>query len=189
MEMRDPALHIREGLHLRESVTTDEYMRFWQLIEGHDEGLRRLAYRMLSNREDMDDVLQEVYIKAFRGMAGFRGDASLGTWLYRLTYNACIDRLRQARRGAQFSLDEVPEAMGRNGTGGGADWDDPAELVCRRDGLSRALAALPPEHRATVLLVDAEGYSQAEAAEILGIPAGTVASRLHHARAALRRVL
>lgn len=170
-------------------MTSDQYSRFWQLIQGHDEGLRRLAYRMLNNREDMDDVLQEVYLRAYRGLPRFRGDAALGTWLYRVTYNACIDRLRQNRRETLVPLEEVPEGSGSRLAGQRERWDDPAEAAIHSDSLGRALAELPPEHRAAVLLVDAEGYSHTEAADILGIPVGTVASRLHYARAALRKAL
>jgi RNA polymerase sigma-70 factor (ECF subfamily) len=152
---------------------------FAQLVRHYDDGLRALAYRLLGDRDRMDDALQEAYVNAFRALPGFRGDAELGTWLYRIAYNACIDELRRTR--IVVPLDSVRER---------ADPSQPAdERVAARGDLGAALAALPPEDRATVLLVDAQGFDYRSAAEILAVPDGTVASRLNRARAALRRHL
>jgi RNA polymerase sigma-70 factor (ECF subfamily) len=149
---------------------------FLELVERHDASHRRLAFRLLGDRDRMDDVLQEAYVRAFRALPRFRGESALETWLYRIVYNACIDDLR--RRQAHETLEE---------------WDDrlvatPAEPEERLD-LAAALASLPPELRAVVVLVDAEGLSYAEAADVLGAPAGTIASRLNRARAHLQAVL
>ena len=152
---------------------------FGVLIRHYDEGLRALAYRLLGDRDRMDDALQEAYVRAFRALPRFRGDASPGTWLYRIAYNACVDELRRDRR--VVPLDAVRE---RSDPRPGAD-----EAVPARRQLAEALAALGPEDRAAVLLVDAQGFDYRSAAEILGIPEGTVASRLNRARAALRRFL
>ncbi|HET7137404.1 MAG TPA: sigma-70 family RNA polymerase sigma factor [Gaiellaceae bacterium] len=152
---------------------------FAQLVRHYDDGLRALAYRLLGDRDRMDDALQEAYVNAFRALPGFRGDAELATWLYRIAYNACIDELRRTR--IVVPLDSVRER---------ADPSQPAdERVAARGDLGAALAALPPEDRATVLLVDAQGFDYRSAAEILAVPDGTVASRLNRARAALRRHL
>ena len=149
---------------------------FVELVERHDLSHRRLAFRLLGDSGRMDDVLQEAYVRAFRALPRFRGDSSLETWLYRIVYNACIDDLR--RRREHETLEE---------------WDDrlvaaPTEPEERLD-LAAALASLPPELRAVVLLVDAEGLSYAEAADVLGAPAGTIASRLNRARSHLQAVL
>jgi len=154
------------------------------LMGQHDTGLRRLAYRLLEDHDEMDDVLQDVYIKAYRALSGFRGDADTGTWLYRITYNACIDRLRRRSAHPSVPLDDLLDRSVRPRRD-----IDPGEIVTGKQQLGRALAELSPEHRATVLLVDAEGYSHEEAAAILGVREGTVASRLHYARVALRRAL
>lgn len=152
---------------------------FTALVRRHDEGLRGLAYRLLGDRDTMDDVLQETYVSAFKALPRFRGDSDLATWLYRIAYNACLDELR--RRKTVVPLERV------------ADRPDPAPGPAERTAtaqiLAQALAALAPEDRAAVLLVDAQGFDYAAAAEILGIPAGTVASRLNRARTLLRRVL
>src|SRR3954452_18800338 len=115
---------------------------FVELVQRHDLSHRRLAYRLLGDSGRMDDVLQEAYVRAFRALPRFRGDSSLETWLYRIVYNACIDDLRRRRE------HETVE-----------EWDDrrvatPSGPEERLD-LAAALASLPPELRAVVLLVDA----------------------------------
>jgi RNA polymerase sigma-70 factor (ECF subfamily) len=174
---------------------------FIELVKQHDRGLRTLAYRLLHDRTAMDDVMQDAYLKAFRGFSGFRGEAEERTWLYRIVYNACLDRLRSDGRRREESLEALTE--GRNGvlagdraavgvgqtTVAGATVDDPAESVAETSALATALALLPPDQRAVVLLVDAAGFTYDEAAEVLGIRTGTVGSRLHDARSALRTAL
>jgi RNA polymerase sigma-70 factor, ECF subfamily len=152
---------------------------FAALIRHYDPGLRALAFRLLGDRDVMDDVLQEAYVKAFKGLPRFRGDAKLDTWLYRIAYNACLDELRRSRRGDDLPLaDELPSAG-----------PDPGEVAVGREELARALAALPHDEHAAVLLVDAQGFDYRQAARVLGVPEGTVASRLNRARASLRIAL
>lgn len=151
---------------------------FEALVRHYDPGLRALAFRLLGDRTRMDDALQEAYVKAFRALPGFRGDSSPGTWLYRIAYNACLDELKRTR--AVVDIDTVRE---RNLA------VDPADAFSVRQTLADALDELAPEDRAVVLLVDAEGFDYRSAAEVLGVPAGTVASRLNRARAALREAL
>lgn len=155
---------------------------FEQLVRHYDPMLRSLAYRLMGgDRTAMDDVLQDAYVKAFRALPDFRADAALGTWLYRITYRTCLDALRAEGRRRTTSMDE---------TGHLADpAADPARVVSQRADLTRALDSLPPDQRAAVLLVDAEGLDYTAAAEILGVAPGTIASRLSRARAALRRAL
>jgi RNA polymerase sigma-70 factor (ECF subfamily) len=152
---------------------------FVQLVRHYDDGLRALAYRLLGDRDRMDDALQEAYVNAFRALPRFRGEAELGTWLYRIAYNACLDELRRTR--TVVPLDSVRERADPS--------SPPDERVAARGDLGAALDALQPEDRAAVLLVDAQGFDYRSAAEILSVPEGTVASRLNRARAALRRHL
>jgi RNA polymerase sigma-70 factor (ECF subfamily) len=154
---------------------------FWSLVEPHERGLRALAYRVLGNRDLMDDALQEAYLKAFRALPSFRGDSAMASWLYRIVYNSCLDQLRRTGRRRHAPLEATRE---RSDPG-----LDPAEVATRRYDLAAALASLPPDMRAAVLLVDAEGMDYREAAEVLGISRGTVASRLNRARAHLRSAL
>jgi RNA polymerase sigma-70 factor (ECF subfamily) len=152
---------------------------FALIVRHYDDGLRALAFRLLGDRDRMDDALQEAYVSAFRALPGFRHDSELGTWLYRIAYNACLDELRRTR--TVVPLESVRER---------ADPLPPTdERVAERSALGAALAALTPEDRAAVLLVDAQGFDYRAAAEVLAVPEGTVASRLNRARAALRRHL
>jgi RNA polymerase sigma-70 factor, ECF subfamily len=148
---------------------------FAKLISEHDASLRALAYRLLGDRDRMDDALQEAYFRAYRALPRFRGDSAISTWLYRIVYNACLDELRHTPQ--VVALDSVRERT------------DPRPGAAVSVELADALASLPPADRAAVLLVDAQGFDYRSAAEVLGIPEGTIASRLHRARAHLRRFL
>ena len=161
---------------------TGDVDAFVELIGLHDRALRALAYRLLEDPQQMDDALQEAYLKAFRSLGGFEGRSAFGSWLYRIVYNVCIDQLRQRsdgnRRISLGDAGEIPDPM-----------PDPGEVAAQRVDLATALASLPPKMRAAVLLVDAEGMDYQAAAEVLGVPVGTVRSRLSQGRRLLRRAL
>jgi RNA polymerase sigma-70 factor, ECF subfamily len=152
---------------------------FWSLVERYDRALRALAYRLVGDRDLMDDVLQEAYLKAFQALPSLRGRDALGSWLYRIVYNVSMDELRRRPRFAQLSLEDASERPDHT--------PDPGEVAAGRRDVAAALQTLPPDMRAAVLLVDAEGLSYEEAGAILGVPEGTVASRLSRARDVLRR--
>jgi RNA polymerase sigma-70 factor (ECF subfamily) len=158
-----------------------DQVAFGEVVRHYDDRLRALAWRLLGDRAAMDDVLQDAYVKAYRALCSFREDAAPGTWLHRITYNACIDELRRRQRRPTSAADDLAAAPDPSPT--------PDDVAVDRSALAVALDALAPDHRAAVLLVDAEGYDYASAGEVLGVPAGTVASRLSRARAALRRAL
>lgn len=164
-----------------ERARAGDHRAFRDLVRHHDVGLRVLAYRLLADRARMDDVLQEAYVKAFRGLASFKGEASVRTWMYRITYNACVDELRRHARQVDVAMKTLTERPS------GAP--DPGDRAVLRSGLAAALALLPPDQRAAVLLVDAEGFDYAAAARVLGVAEGTVASRVSRARSTLRRAL
>lgn len=153
---------------------------FRAIVVRFDSGLRGLAYRMLRDRHRMDDVLQEAYIKAFRALPGFDGRSRLGTWLYRITYNACVDELRRLGHQEWVELDDCnAREVG----------PDPSDRVTDRVLVEEALSRLPPGYQAVLVLIDGHGFDYAAAAEVLGIAGGTVASRLHRARQAMLRTL
>jgi RNA polymerase sigma-70 factor (ECF subfamily) len=153
---------------------------FETLVRHYDPELRALAFRLLGDRDRMDDALQEAYVKAFRALPAFRGASSFGTWLYRIAYNACLDELERSRRVVRLPFDER-----EHGEAGPALESD----VSMRHEIAHALSTLPPADRAAVLLVDVHGFSYDETAAVLDVPAGTVGSRLNRARATLRRAL
>jgi len=167
-------------VELVEHARAGDREAFDELLRRHDDRMRGLAYRLLADRHRMDDALQEAYLKAFRGLHRFRAGSDFGTWLYRITYNACIDDLRRRKRAPLSTADPVDPVSARPG---------PERIVSAAETVRRALADLPDDQRATVVLVDGEGFDHREAAKILGVAPGTVASRLHRARAALRRIL
>jgi RNA polymerase sigma-70 factor (ECF subfamily) len=151
---------------------------FTTLLRRHDPTMRRLAYRLLADPTAMDDALQEAYVKAYTALPQYRDDARFGTWLYRITYNACIDEIRRRRRRPM----PAAEALDRPSPAAG-----PERTVTAAEAVRSGLAELPADQRATVVLVDGEGFDHGTAAEILGVAPGTVASRLSRARTALRR--
>ncbi len=158
--------------------------RFEAIVRQHDERLRALAYRMLADRAAMDDALQEAYLKAWRGLGSFRGEAAIGTWLYRIVTTTCLDHLRRrARRQDHEVTEDDPEgsallAPSAGSAGPGA-----------RLELAEALGHLAPGHRVVVLLVDVHGFGYEEVGAMLGVAPGTVGSRLSRAHQALRLLL
>lgn len=159
---------------------------FESLVRDHDDHMRAVAYRMLGTRDAMDDALQDAYVRAFRAIGSFRGDARFSTWLHRIVTTTCIDHLRRRQRRREDALpDDRDRASGSLPAADG----DPAGSAMRRTDLGRALDRLPADQRAALLLVDAEGYSYDEAAEMLGVAAGTISSRLTRARATMRTFL
>lgn len=149
---------------------------FLERIRVYDKALRALAFRLLESPEAMDDALQETYLRAYRDRHRFRGESEFGTWLYRIAYNVCIDKLRFASRETTLN-DEAPSS------------DAVLESTEVRVDVQGALAALPAEQRALLLMIDADGFTYDEAASVLGIKTGTVASRLSRARQAFRNAL
>ena len=154
---------------------------FAEVVRHYEPRLRALAYRMLADRDVTDDVLQEALVRAFKSLDKFRGDSSFGTWLYRITYNACIDELRRRRRVIPLMTENEPEPADHRA--------GPEDTAVERGDLAAAMASLPAEMRAAVMLVDAEGFDYAAASRVLGIPPGTIGSRLNRARAILRTAL
>jgi RNA polymerase sigma-70 factor (ECF subfamily) len=164
---------------------------FEELYQRHATRLYNLAYRMAGGPTEAEDLLQDIFLLAYRKLGSFRGDSSLGTWLYRLAMNHCLDvlRSRQTRMGQQTdSLDEdgavevaaAPFDVAQSKPGLGA--------VSRMD-LERAIETLPPACRAAFLLHDVEGFGHEEVGTILGISEGTSKSQVHKARLRIRQYL
>ncbi|MDH5519587.1 MAG: RNA polymerase sigma factor [Acidimicrobiia bacterium] len=151
-------------------------------LRASDPRMRALVYSMLGSSAAMDDVLQEAYLKAFRAYAGFRGESSFVTWLGAIVHLCCLDHLRSTTRRHWSSLDLVGDDRLTDGR-------LPDDAVDAHLEVMAALGQLGPDHRAVLVLVDLEGLSTREAAELLGVPSGTVASRLSRARDALREAL
>lgn len=152
---------------------------FAALLRRHDDKMRGVVWRLVESRSVMDDVLQDAYLKAWRGLARFRGDAAFSSWLYRIVYTTTLDHLKAARRRKVVPLHEVADRS----------VDDPSTAIADSAALREALADLPEDQLAVVALVDGQGESYDDVAALLGISAGTVGSRLSRARATLRKQL
>jgi RNA polymerase sigma-70 factor (ECF subfamily) len=151
--------------------------------------LHAVCRRMLGDATDAQDATQEALIAVVRGLPRFDGRASVATWAYRIAVNACLDEMRRRRRRPLVGLDHDAGdgAWGSDGDGSGsrAATVDATTTVEHRIDIDRALGELPPEFRAAVVLRDLADLDYAEIAEILGIPPGTVRSRIARGRAAL----
>ncbi|WP_310529947.1 RNA polymerase sigma factor SigM [Nocardioides sp.] len=154
---------------------------FGELFARHRDRLWAVALRTMGNPDDAADGLQEGMIAAFRRAGSFRGDAAVTTWLHRVVVNACLDRLRAMKvRRAEPLPDDLEERADRGSLVSSTDAGlDPAELTVadeRRRMVLAALRSLTPDQRAALVLVDMEGYSVAEAAQMLDVAEGTVKS-------------
>jgi RNA polymerase sigma-70 factor (ECF subfamily) len=157
--------------------------------------IQQLAFRYLKNWEDAEEVAQDVLLKVYRKIEAFRGDAALSSWIYRITFNTAMSRLRTARAGRAVELPaaemvtESPEHMQAEP----ADWtalaDDQVMRAEMRRQLVTALGFLPEVYRVPVLLRDIHGLSTEEASAILKVKPQTLKSRLHRGRLILRKHL
>ncbi len=174
---------------------------FGALFRRHRDRLWAVALRTVADREEAADALQDAMISAFRRAEAYRGDAAVTTWLHRIVVNACLDRIRRRKvRAAEPLPDDLEEYAGRaavatstaHGPGPSRATADPAEALLdgeQRALVRRALDQLPPEQRAALVLVDMQGYSVQEAAEILECAPGTVKSRCSRGRTRLAPLL
>jgi RNA polymerase sigma-70 factor, ECF subfamily len=152
---------------------------FGRLFLRHKDRLWAVALRTVCDPEDAADALQEAMISAFRRAADFRGDSAVTTWLHRIVVNAALDRLRRKQtHGANWSGE--PDALDTLAT----PLEGQAAVETKLD-VDAALRTLPPEQRAALVLVDMLGYPVADAADILGVSAGTVKSRCARGRSRL----
>lgn len=174
----------RADLELAGRIRTGDGAAFEELYKQHATRLYNLAYRMAGSAQDADDLLQEIFLIAYRKLASFRGESALGTWLYRLGMNHCLDvlRSRQARMGHHTdSLDDENAAPVASPA--------PALGTVSRIDLERAIGRLPTACRAAFLLHDVEGFGHNEVASLLGISEGTSKSQVHKARLRIRAYL
>ena len=161
--------------------TSDDRTTFESLYRTHAKRIYSLAYRFTGNAADAEELLQDIFLLAYRKLDSFRREAALSTWLHRLAVNRCLDhvRSRAARQGAAtvpLATDTAPPARAAAGP------------ITRMD-LERAIARLPDGCRMAFVLHDVEGYEHQEVAAQLGIATGTSKSQVHKARRRLRGIL
>lgn len=168
---------------------------FRTLVERHQRRAFSIAFGLVRDENDAREVVQEAFLRVFKGLATFEGSSSFFTWLYRIVTNLSIDLIRKpGRRATEFDeskgMDEEERLslpmMAR------VDGADPVDVVRRKEIAGRikaALEALPPYHRDVILLREIEGLSYEEMAEAMGVSKGTIMSRLFHARQKLQKAL
>lgn len=180
---------------LIERAQQQDESAFDQIVELYADKLYNYIVRMLGNSQDAEDVLQEVFLRAYQGLPQFDGRASLSTWLFRIATNLCIDHYRkQERRVKTVSLyrERADDSEDEN-----EEWEfpdmqtpDPMQAVLDKElqeVVERAVQELSPKLKTILLMYDVEGLSYEEIAQALGIPMGTVKSRLHLARTEIQK--
>ena len=169
-------------LELAQRCQAGDAAAFEELYRRYAGRLFNLAWRMAGSSDAAEDLLQEIFLAAHRKLSGFRGESSLGTWLYRLAVNHCLDHLRG--RQAKMSRVTAPLDESEPGLASGTR----VSVIARLD-LEKAIGRLPAGCRAAFLLHDVEGFEHREVAQILGISEGTSKSQVHKARMRLRAML
>jgi len=185
----------RSDADLLAAHVAGDHDAFATLFTRHRDRLWAVALRTMGNPHDAADGLQDGLVAAYRRADSFRGDAAVTTWLHRVVVNACLDRLRAAK---VRRADALPDDLDDHGGGRGSSYtstspaEDPEQAAIaddRRRAVLAALATLPAEQRAALVLVDMEGYAVAEVAVMLDCAEGTVKSRCSRGRARLATLL
>jgi RNA polymerase sigma-70 factor, ECF subfamily len=166
---------------------------FRELVERHQRKAHAVAFGLVRNPEDAREVVQEAFLRVYRHLNEFAGQASFGTWLYRIVVNLAIDTLRKRAPGQRIELEDHTDLEGAPAElipSRGAY--DPHETLGRKrlvEAMQSALDRLPPYHRAVILLRELEGMSYEEMAQALNVSKGTIMSRLFHARKKMQAML
>lgn len=184
-------------------VLSGDKEAYRSLFEKHSGRVRAIAFEILKNREDAEDVTQESFVKAYLSLSSFKRESSFYTWLYRIAYNMAVDQKRKrARRGGEhveydesrsvYDYGEMGETSNQYETALSSPTPGPHEELHSKEVRARiteVLNKLSYEHRLVVVLREVDGLPYDEIAEITGVPRGTVMSRLHYARKALQAEL
>lgn len=178
-------------------VQSGDTTAFDQLVERYKGRLYATIYHMTSNHEDAADLLQETLIRAFRAMPRFRRDARFSTWAHRIALNVTINYLRQHKKRISLSLDQlemdpkeldsVSDLFSSEALMPGDDHE--SRLAALQKILNEAIQSLSENHRAVVVMHNVQGMTHGQIAEIIGVPEGTVKTRLFHAHRLLRKKL
>ncbi|HTW22608.1 MAG TPA: sigma-70 family RNA polymerase sigma factor [Candidatus Baltobacteraceae bacterium] len=190
---RNPSLQRNERDMIRR-ICRGQTDLFYALIQPYERSVFGIAYSVLSNAADAEEVAQEAFLKALKSLAGFRGEAKFGTWLVQIALNEARGRLRRSRPHLHRSLQERQDGdEGEFCPTDFADWREiPIEALERkelRQKIEQALQCLRPIYREVLVLRDIEHFSIAETAEILGISKDVVKTRLSRARLQMREAL
>jgi RNA polymerase sigma-70 factor (ECF subfamily) len=173
------------------SATAGDLDSFNQLVVRWERPIYALAYRTLGRDEDARDVVQEAFLRAYRGLRGFKGQAKFSSWLYRITLNLCRDWMRRERRAPIVAVPEGVDPI-EMADDRASPVESVEDLVARREmsaAVARAMAELPEEQRAAIMLKEYHGLTFQEIADMLNCPLSTVKTRLYQGLSVLRRRL
>ena len=177
-------------------LQANEDAAYDELVRTYSASMFHIAYRMLGDNAEASDIVQEIFLKVFRNIGGFKGEAALKTWIFKIAFSEILNRLRwwkRRHRSSTVSLDDQPNG---NGTGPGqslaSSTPTPEQALQSKEqeaAIQQALGRLSREHRSIIVLRDIEGFSYNEIADVLGVSIGTVKSRLARARSDLKKSL
>lgn len=156
-------------------VLDGDHSAFDQIMRNHEDRVFSVCLRILGDRELALDATQETFLTAFRKANQFKGNSALGTWIYRIAVNTCYDQLRKQKRRRADPIPDHLDPADHNA-------EDALESAAVRPELQRALSSIPEDFRSAVILSDVEGLGLPQVAEILGVPVGTVKSRVFRGR-------
>jgi RNA polymerase sigma-70 factor (ECF subfamily) len=183
----------RDEQQLIASILEGETQLFHELIRPYERSVFVMTLSLLHNEADAEDAAQETFLKAFRNLAGFRGEAKFGTWLISIALNEARSRIRRNSTARIESLDQDPDEAGHISPALLRDWREiPSQVLERSEMrlmLREAIAALPDNYREVLLLRDIEELSTLEAATVLQISTASIKVRLHRARMMLQKNL
>ncbi len=166
---------------------------FEKLIQRHEKIVFNIAYKMLSNAEDVKDISQDVFVKVYKNLPKFDGKSAFSTWIYRITVNTCIDEIRKRKGKETYSMDEEFEgdenSMSRQYEDEGPTPEEALIADEKKKMIMDGISRLSQEHKTVIVLRDIEGFSYTEITEITGMTLGTVKSRLARARLQLKNIL
>lgn len=186
-----PNLGVDPDLSLVQACLQGDSYAFKKLYQRHHQKVRSTLFQLCGS-DGLDDLVQDVFLRAWKGLPKFRQTAQFATWLYRIAFNVASDRRKvlAKMRSQSISVEDEQLAnladvdLGRN-----SDYQPALTQMHYQDLMQRGLAHLSDDHRAVLVLHDLEELPQKEIAEILAIPVGTVKSRLFHARSAIKKFL
>jgi RNA polymerase sigma-70 factor (ECF subfamily) len=163
-------------------VAEGDHEAFTQIMGEHEDRVFSVCLRIMSDREMALDATQETFLTAFRKASQFKGKSTFGTWVYRIAVNTCYDILRKQKRRPSEPMPEYLDPADHGAM-------EEVEAAGLRPEIQAALAAIPPEFRSAIVLADMEGMSLPDTAEVLGVPVGTVKSRVFRGRRLLAQQL
>jgi RNA polymerase sigma-70 factor (ECF subfamily) len=192
---RPHVLNAEEAMFVARLQANDD-AAYDELVRTYSGSIFHVAYRMLGDSAEASDAVQEIFLKVFRNISGFKGEAALKTWIFKIAFSEILNRLRWWKRRHRFATMSLDDQPNGNGTSlshiVASPGPTPEQVLQSKEqeaSIQQALAKLSSDHRSIIVLRDIEGFSYNEIADVLGVSIGTVKSRLARARGDLKKSL